>query len=149
MKIGACFCLVVAAAFGSAGLLSPSQAAPAKAAASPSFPASMQASWASELNACEPEFTGGFKIRPREVSYYDGPARLLSIGRMVSVRTPSGLGQSVVAKLRISEGGDTSLTTDRFTVVGRWLYHSEAGESLAIHLSKKNRMVRCPPGSTD
>ncbi len=116
----------------------------------PSFPAFARASWADSLSGCEPEFTQGFKIKVRDLSFYDGPARLLSLSPVAKVRTPSGQGQTFVARIRYKENDNpVVIASERFTVAGKWLYHSDAKDTMAKHLSSKNRSVRCPAGSTD
>lgn len=126
-------------------------ASPSSAVSNPAnFPAQFEGSWANSIKDCEPEFTGGFTIRSKSLSLYEGAGDLLSVGPVSSVRTPSGPGRSVMAELRYqSEESSRNITSlERLTVVGRWIYRSEAKVPIAAHLSIKNRSVRCPPGST-
>lgn len=121
----------------------------AAAPAPPVFAVFARASWADRLEGCEPEFTEGFKIRRGEISHYHGSSKLVSIGELAKVETPSGTGLSFTARIRHQEADNPpQVVLERFTVVGDVLYHGPAAESLAKHLAAGNRMVRCPPGST-
>lgn len=113
------------------------------------FPDVVLGSWADDLQACEPEFTGGFRIEKHQLSLYDGPGHLVRISPAVAVDTPSGPGQTFTAEILYEEGGDTEIATDRFTVVGKWLYHSLASKTMSEHLSEEYRLELCSPGSTD
>ena len=114
------------------------------------FPAPFIGSWANSLKDCEPEFTGGFTIASKTLSLYEGSGDLLGLGPVTSVRTPSGLGRSLTAKLRYQDEESPGKVTavERLTVVGRWIYRSEARAPMATHLSIKNRSILCPAGST-
>jgi hypothetical protein len=114
------------------------------------FPAQFVGSWANSSKDCEPELTGGFRIGPKTLSLYDGGGDLISLGPVTSVRTPSGLGRSVTAKIRFQdeEGPGKITSIERLTVLGKWIYRSEAKIPMTTHLSIKNRSIRCPPGST-
>lgn len=132
-----------------AALVAVTSSPAAKAGADIVFPAAMRGAWADTLADCEPEFTHGFTIERSTLVYHDGPSKLLSRGPTTKVRSPVGPGYTFVARMRHQEHGNPAvIATERFTVSGRWLYHSAASGSLRQHFAVKNRLVRCPPGST-
>lgn len=122
-----------------------SAAAPAPAR----FPSQFQGSWADSPSGCEPEFTQGFKIRSDEISNYEGAETLIHATPVVTTKTKAGTGQTIIAKLRYRHHDEISNSTERFTIVGKFLYRSDVKKPLASHVTPANRTVRCPLGSTD
>lgn len=113
------------------------------------FPKVMRGPWGQDLAACEPEFTRGQTIRADRVTYYEGEDRIFDVTPLSAIRTPHGIGLTTIAKLRYRFHDETSTSSERLTVVGKWLYRSGSRDALTKHFTRKNRLVRCPMGSTD
>lgn len=120
-------------------------AATALSASSPQLPAEFQGAWGHTLEACEPEFTNGFDIGPDSIGYYEGSDELLAVLDNQSVETKAGLVTYLLVELTYEHAGSLSEPFRvRYTLTGKYLYRTEEGSSI----SKEDRYVRCPPGST-
>lgn len=113
-----------------------------------SFPTEFRGSWSGDLAGCEPEFTQGYKIRADTIHYYEGTDKIYGVSHVTNIKSPAGHGRTMIAKLRYKFHDEASTSTERFTVVGQWLYRSDAKLPLGKHLLPANRKIRCPSGST-
>lgn len=115
-----------------------------------SFPKQFQGNWAKATSDCAPEFTGGTVIGANAITYQEGADRIIHASPVSTVKTKAGTGKTIVVKLRYRHYDETSTSTERFTLVGRdRLFRSDSKKPMSSHLSLANRLVRCPPGSSD
>lgn len=120
-------------------------------AAAPAFPLQLQWTWASEISACEAELTRGIVIRSGEVSFYDGPERLIGLKGPRQWKSRLGPATTYLATFvtGTSEGVGRDADRDkpytmRYTLVGKKLYVSNSTTLEAKQFTTENRFVKCP-----
>ena len=117
----------------------------------PTMPRELQWTWAGDVASCEAELTNGMVIRAREVSFYDGPERLLSVHGPVSWQSPKGRARTYIVKFVTNTSPGIGIDADRkksysmrYTIVGNQLFVSEATTPRTQQFSVKNMSVKCP-----
>ena len=120
-------------------------------AATPAFPVQFQWTWASEISACEAELTQGIVIRSGEVSFYDGPERLIGLKGPRRWKSRSGPATTYLATFVTATpkgvGRDAARGkpyTMRYTLAGKKLYVSSSTTPEAMQFTTENRFVKCP-----
>ena len=118
------------------------------------FPRPLQWTWASNIGSCEAELTNGIVIRAREVSYYDGPERLIKASAPVHWSSPMGKAvtylMTFVSKTPAGVGRDNDRGKSykqKFTLIGNHLYVTDADVAASVQLTAEKRFVRCPSKS--
>lgn len=125
-------------------------ASTAPATAGAIFPQSLQWTWAGNARSCEAELTNGIVIRTNEVSYYDGPERLIKVDRPITWASSKGkavtyLMTFVTAKSHgMVSGSDRGPYKQKYTLIGNYLYVTDAKFAASTQLTADNRFVRCP-----